>query len=207
MLAGRSGPGNPSEVRPQCWAQASRRPAPHVDCCKDLGEACRVDVPGAGLLDRPAHFQAVAGGLRRDLPCAGPAPHHHECCAVRPSPSRERVDAGYPFTLDRSPTATAPMSVARTWTYGGTGYAVSAGLMDEIPRDAWHRCVDAVICGNADQRVHTCLFNLGFTYHNLGNLGEHRDLGKHHKDWRRGRVRTRWRALRKRARRLLFGAS
>ena len=46
--------------------------------------------------------------------------------------------------------------------------------MSEVPRAAWQHCVDAVICGNADQRVHTCTFNLGYTFHAVPELGQHR---------------------------------
>ena len=99
----------------------------------------------------------------QDGVCAG-GHLHHECCAIRPSPTRLRVDAGYPYTLDLSPNANATTSVARSWVYGGAGYAVSRGLMNSVERPKWKRCVDQAICGNADQRVTRCVLNLGWAF-------------------------------------------
>ena len=75
----------------------------------------------------------------------------------------------------------------RSWTYGGTGYALSGGLLAAIERDDWKACVDRVICGNADQRIHTCVFNLGYTYHELAS-----ELGVHKPKRRRRRRRRLW---------------
>ena len=182
VLAGRVGPRQPASVTPKC-KPARDRPRPAVDCCSDLANACAVDVAGARLVSDPGFFQVRGGHLERMETCAGHT-KHKDCCAVKPSPPGPRRAAGYDYTLDLSNGAEAAYSVPRSWTYGGTGYALSGGLLAAIERDDWKACVDRVICGNADQRIHTCVFNLGYSYHVVPELGVHR------KTWRRAVRRT-----------------
>ena len=153
LLVGQRGPRRGAAM-PGCY-KSDERSSPKIDCCSTLDTACPVE------LGRPVHYEARSGKLVQDGVCAG-GHLHHECCAIRPSPTRLRVDAGYPYTLDLSPNANATTSVARSWVYGGAGYAVSRGLMNVVQRPKWKRCVDQAICGNADQRVTRCVLNLGW---------------------------------------------
>lgn len=207
LLVGSRGPRG-GAAKPECYPNSDRR-RPLLDCCLELNAFCPVDVPRLP----PLHYEAREGRLTRDGVCGGVAIGttrfraggnggrlHHECCAVWPSPSQARVDAGYPFTLDLSPVANASTSVARSWTYGGSGYAVSRGLMHAVARPRWRRCVDAGICGNADQRVATCVFNLGYAYTApeafAGGLGQHLRMGTQRSSLKRAR--RRWRKVRRR---------
>ncbi|KAH8098820.1 Ca2-binding protein [Aureococcus anophagefferens] len=63
-----------------------------------------------------------------------------------------------------------------SWAYGGIGYYVSRGLLAEITRHEWQACADKLVCGNADQRVSTCLFNHGFQ---LSRVAEPRAFAIH----------------------------
>ena len=200
VLGGRIGPRH-GDVAPKCRESTARR-TPAVDCCRDLNSSCPVDVEGAELRAHPGFFQIKMGNLERLDDCAGAgALAHKECCATEPSPPGERRDAGYLYTLAASARAPATFSVPRSWTYGGTGYVLSGGLLGAIARDDWRWCLDVVICGNADQRIHTCVFNLGFSYHVLPN-----ELGIHRKTWRH-RARRRLARLAKAARGAAAGRS
>ena len=52
----------------------------------------------------------------------------------------------------------------------GTGYFLSAAMLRTVGRDAWARCVDRLVCHNADVRIATCVFNAGYA---LGALNHH----------------------------------
>ena len=43
--------------------------------------------------------------------------------------------------------------------------------MRAIGRDGWQRCVHAIQCENADQRVSVCVFNHGFSVAASGHVG------------------------------------
>ena len=203
LLVGQRGPRRGAAM-PGCY-KSDERSSPRIDCCSTLDSACPVQ------LGRPLHYEARDGKLVQDGVCAG-GHLHHECCAIRPSPTRLRVDAGYPYTLDLSPTANATTSVARSWVYGGAGYAVSRGLMNSVQRPKWKRCVEQAICGNADQRVTRCVLNLGWAFTDpsrdteppwKGGLGHH--LGMSNNRNRGSRLLRRWRRSRRRLARWVYG--
>ena len=191
LLVGQRGPRRGAAM-PGCYP-SHERSSPKIDCCSTLDTACPVE------LGRPVHYEARSGKLVQDGVCSG-GHLHHECCAIRPSPTRLRVDAGYPYTLDLSPNANATTSVARSWVYGGAGYAVSRGLMNSVPRPKWKRCVMEEICGNADQRVTRCVLNLGWAFTDpsrdsdppwKGGLGHHLSMSTNRN--RGSRLLRRWR--------------
>ena len=64
--------------------QSAERPSPNIDCCSSLDAACPVELPS-----RPLHYEARNGKLVQDGVCSG-GHLHHECCAMRPSPTRPR---------------------------------------------------------------------------------------------------------------------
>ena len=203
LLVGQRGPRRGAAM-PGCYP-SHERSSPKIDCCSTLDTACPVQ------LGRPVHYEARDGKLVQDGVCSG-GHLHHECCAIRPSPTRLRVDAGYPYTLDLSPNANATTSVARSWVYGGAGYAVSRGLMNVVQRPKWKRCVDQAICGNADQRVTRCVLNLGWAFTDpsrdteppwKGGLGHH--LGMSNNRNRGSRLLRRWRRSRRRLARWVYG--
>ena len=203
LLVGQRGPRRGAAM-PGCYP-SDERSSPRIDCCSTLDSACPVE------LGRPLHYEARSGKLVQDGVCAG-GHLHHECCAIRPSPTRLRVDAGYPYTLDLTPTANATTSVARSWVYGGAGYAVSRGLMNSVQRPKWKRCVDQEICGNADQRVTRCVLNLGWAFTDpsrdteppwKGGLGHHLSMSNNRN--RGSRLLRRWRRSRRRLARWVYG--
>ena len=201
LLVGQRGPRRGAAM-PGCY-KSDERSSPRIDCCSTLDSACPVQ------LGRPLHYEARDGKLVQDGVCAG-GHLHHECCAIRPSPTRLRVDAGYPYTLD--PTGNANTSVARSWVYGGAGYAVSRGLMNSVERPKWKRCVMEEICGNADQRVTRCVLNLGWAFTDpsrdaeppwKGDLGHHLSMSTNRN--RGSRLLRRWRRARRRLARWAYG--
>ena len=201
LLVGQRGPRRGAAM-PGCY-KSDERSSPRIDCCSTLDSACPVQ------LGRPLHYEARDGKLVQDGVCAG-GHLHHECCAIRPSPTRIRVDAGYPYTLD--PTGNANTSVARSWVYGGAGYAVSRGLMNVVERPKWKRCVMEEICGNADQRVTRCVLNLGWAFTDpsrdsdppwKGGLGHHLSMSTNRN--RGSRLLRRWRRARRRLARWAYG--
>lgn len=57
------------------------------------------------------------------------------------------------------------------WAYGGKGLVLSAGLLDQIPRATWQKCVDRITSFGGDVRISMCLALLGHRVHLLKGFG------------------------------------
>ena len=183
LLLGHNAPRTPKQ-EPVCRAPA-RRARPWRGCClrerddEPFG-ACPVEVARGD-----ARYYERGGGedgeLEPVLGCGTPEGRERFCCPVsRGASDANRTAAGFPYALDTEH-GESPYSFVRAWVFGGDGYVLSAGLLAAIGRPRWKECDEMLLCGNADMRVVTCVFNSGFMY---SSFGAHH-VGKHSKDWRR----------------------
>ena len=137
-------------------------------CCSDATAPCPVDVPPSKPyfsfeLNRSESRQSgpgVGGGAGDGRVVVTPCRRKGKrkpCCPVR---QRHRDD---PFPYRYHPTrGRVHYHNLASWAYGGIGYYLSRGLLATITRHEWQACADKLVCGNADQRVSTCIFNHGY---------------------------------------------
>ena len=187
LLLGLNGPRTPPSESPVCRAPGARA-RPRVGCCARTSadapfEACPVDVARgdakyfatvttatATAVATAVATAADAASAARDarelapvLECGSDAGREHFCCPVSPS-GAARAAAGFPYALDTA-RGTSPYSFVRAWVFGGDGYVLSAGLLRAVGRARWAECDALLVCGNADQRVTTCVFDHGVDAH------------------------------------------
>ena len=143
------------------------------NCCKGSpGRPCTVERPEALSSMRVQEDGAlVAQACKPSVPKhkVHPQDRWDYCCPVAPA-SAEFAARGYPLRYD-SAKGTPLYHWNEGWPYGGTGYFLSRGLMRAVGREGWERCVHAIQCENADQRVSVCVFNHGFSVAASGHVG------------------------------------
>ena len=143
------------------------------NCCKGSpGRPCTVERPEALSSMRVQDDGAlVAQACKPSVPKhkVHPQDRWDYCCPVAPA-SAEFAARGYPLRYD-SAKGTPLYHWNEGWPYGGTGYFLSRGLMRAVGREGWERCVHAIQCENADQRVSVCVFNHGFSVAASGHVG------------------------------------
>lgn len=158
------------------------RAADPFACCVDDSQPCRVDVPPSkpyfsfelNRSDTRTIGPGVGGGPGDGTVVVTPCRRRGKrkpCCPVR----QRHDDSPFPYRYHPTRGRVHYHNLA-SWAYGGIGYYVSRGLLAEITRHEWQACADKLVCGNADQRVSTCLFNHGFQ---LSRVAEPRAFAIH----------------------------
>lgn len=131
--------------------------AAHWSCCTDLSKPCLAMPAGPPPSQAVFSFDATKNSMVVERVCNSEV--STECCATTGWP--EGVNYGYPFRV--SPNGTHRPHFADMRPVGTGSFALSYALIRAVSRDAWQKCVYAIQCGNADERIMTCVLNAGFS--------------------------------------------
>mmetsp|Transcript_82304 Transcript_82304/g.233112 ORF Transcript_82304/g.233112 Transcript_82304/m.233112 type:complete len:438 (+) Transcript_82304:58-1371(+) len=139
-----------------CQAGPNDKRKNQFDCCGDLSSPCRVH-RSRSELQTYANGKVTTCHQNSDMA----KNHPYICCPVVPSKGSMKY-SGFPYQY--SPDGVPFISGTATWPYGGTGYALSSGLLGSISKGDWQQCIDKLVCGNADMMVGNCLFHYGYSF-------------------------------------------
>lgn len=165
------GPNSTYEVPPIKKCRISSTPT-EWSCCLDTSKPCIAHVPPPSTQEKDGQkagiyiYDEKTDNMVLKRYC-GDDEISPWCCRTGRWP--EKKFQGYPYKLDRQ--GSYCPHFAAMWPYGGSTYIISRGMLAAIGHDKWEECVYRFQCGNADVRVMQCLFNNGFSIHQISIPG------------------------------------